>query len=65
MSLMLERIERFIQSMQKDSVKLFLHRFVLCLIRILLVRDLGVIELVYDVLQKDACIFAQDASTGQ
>ena len=30
LSLMLERVKKFIQTIQKDSVKLFLLRFVLC-----------------------------------
>ena len=49
---MLERIETFIKAMKKDSVKLFQHRFVLCLIRILLIKRLFVIKLVFDVLMK-------------
>ena len=49
---MLERIEIFIQTMQKDSIKLFQHRFVVCLIMMRLVKDLVVIKLVFDVLMK-------------
>ena len=33
--LIFERTKKFIQAMQKDSVKLFQHRFVLCPIMIL------------------------------
>ena len=49
---MLERIERFIQVMKKDSGGLFQHRFVVCLIMMLLVKDLFVIKLVFGVLMK-------------
>ena len=51
-SLMLSRIKRFIQSVQKDSVKLFQHRFVLSSIMMLKVKDLVVIKLVFDVRTK-------------
>ena len=49
---MLERIEGFVQAMQKDSVKLFQHRFVLRLIMVLLIDDLVIIILLFDVLTK-------------
>ena len=38
--------------MQKDFVKLFQHRFVLCLIMMLWIKDLCVIKLIFDVLTK-------------
>ena len=59
------RTERFIQAMLKDCVKPFIHRFVLCLIMMLLIKDLIVIKLVFNVLTKDAYKIAQDTRRGK
>ena len=64
-SVMLGRAIEFTWVMRKNSVKVFLHRFVLCLIMIFQVKGLIVIKLSLMSTQKDVCILAQGTSTGQ